>query len=156
MEHSPNPESNNAQAGPSTSAGGPPMTMPMSSQTTPQPYGFPQGVPYVTYPYQPYPHYALQQQQSTAGANQQPSSHSSSPDQNSLKRPFGYGESSPEVSILEPSQKRTRHCCKCGSQECKGKGGRSFCLNTCQDCGKLECKGRNSRRPDKRCAEAWS
>ncbi|KAF9500057.1 hypothetical protein BDN71DRAFT_1441127 [Pleurotus eryngii] len=58
---------------------------------------------------------------------------------------------------LEPVSKRApRHCCKCGSQDCKGKGGRSFCLNPCQDCGKLDCKGRNSRRPDKRCAEAWS
>ncbi|KAF9532698.1 hypothetical protein CPB83DRAFT_635148 [Crepidotus variabilis] len=55
-----------------------------------------------------------------------------------------------------PNSKRSpRHCCKCGSQECKGKGGRSFCLNACQDCGKLECKGRNSRRPDKKCSEGW-
>jgi hypothetical protein len=61
-----------------------------------------------------------------------------------------------DVVILEPSHKRTRHCCKCGSQECKGKGGRSFCMNACKDCGKLECKGRNSRRPEKRCDEAWA
>lgn len=56
----------------------------------------------------------------------------------------------------EPVQKRTRHCCKCGSQECKGKGGRNFCTNPCQDCGKLDCKGRNSKRPDKTCADAWA
>ncbi|KAL0945423.1 hypothetical protein HGRIS_000915 [Hohenbuehelia grisea] len=58
---------------------------------------------------------------------------------------------------LETVSKRApRHCCKCGSQDCKGKGGRSFCNRPCQDCRKLECKGRNSRRPDKSCAEAWS
>lgn len=56
-----------------------------------------------------------------------------------------------------PHGKRSpRHCCKCGSQECKGKGGRTFCMSACQDCGKLECKGRNSRRPDKKCSEGWS
>ncbi|KAF8960032.1 hypothetical protein BDZ97DRAFT_1761005 [Flammula alnicola] len=54
------------------------------------------------------------------------------------------------------SKRSPRHCCKCGSQECKGKGGRSFCMNGCQDCGKLECKGRNSRRPDKKCTEGWT
>jgi len=65
------------------------------------------------------------------------------------------GGTTTEVAILEPTQKRQRHCCKCGSQECKGKGGRTFCLNACQDCGKRDCRGRNSRRPDKVCAEAW-
>ncbi|KAF8206975.1 hypothetical protein K438DRAFT_1962618 [Mycena galopus ATCC 62051] len=44
-----------------------------------------------------------------------------------------------------------RHCCKCGSHLCKGKGGRSFCTNPCMDCGRFECAGRSSRRPDKRC-----
>lgn len=63
----------------------------------------------------------------------------------------------PSSSVISSnSNKRSpRHCSKCGSQECKGKGGRSFCTNTCQDCGKLECKGRNSRRPDKKCSEGW-
>ncbi|KAG2084602.1 uncharacterized protein F5147DRAFT_748791 [Suillus discolor] len=51
---------------------------------------------------------------------------------------YGYGETS-EVAILEPSQKRTRHCCKGG-----------------HDCGKIDCKGRNSRRPDKVYSEAWN
>lgn len=55
----------------------------------------------------------------------------------------------------EPPLKRVRHCCKCGSQDCKGKGGRAFCTNLCQDCGKLECQGRNSKRPDKTCRDAW-
>lgn len=62
-----------------------------------------------------------------------------------------------DPGAAETQQKRSpRHCCKCGSQECKGKGGRSFCMNPCQDCGKLDCKGRNSRRPDKRCTEGWA
>ncbi|KAJ7220316.1 hypothetical protein GGX14DRAFT_586555 [Mycena pura] len=47
-----------------------------------------------------------------------------------------------------------RHCCKCGSQTCKGKGGRNFCTSACMDCGKFDCRGRNSRRPDKRCDSA--
>lgn len=130
--------------------------MNMGAQQFPQPYGFGQGGPYAAYPYQPYPYFA-QQAAIQPPSNPPPSgSHSTTPEHNPLKRPFGYPDGTSEVSILEPSQKRTRHCCKCGSQECKGKGGRSFCLNACQDCGKLDCKGRNSRRPDKRCAEAWS
>ena len=60
------------------------------------------------------------------------------------------------VEDVTHSKRSPRHCCKCGSQDCKGKGGRSFCMNGCQDCGKLECKGRNSRRPDKKCSEGWS
>lgn len=61
------------------------------------------------------------------------------------------------IASMGPHGKRSpRHCCKCGSQECKGKGGRAFCTNPCQDCGKQECKGRNSRRPDKKCTEGWS
>lgn len=150
----PNPESNNTQVSTSASTG---PTMPASSLPVPQPLGFPGG-PYPSYQYQPYPQFPLQQQQQPAGQSSaiQSSSHSGTPDRNSLKRPLGFGDAASEVSILEPSQKRTRHCCKCGSQECKGKGGRSFCLNACQDCGKLDCRGRNSRRPDKRCDEAWS
>ncbi|KAH6909279.1 hypothetical protein BKA70DRAFT_1371872 [Coprinopsis sp. MPI-PUGE-AT-0042] len=61
------------------------------------------------------------------------------------------------ASTTTTTTKRSpRHCCKCGSQDCKGKGGRNFCMNACQDCGKLDCKGRNSRRPDKKCSEGWS
>lgn len=71
------------------------------------------------------------------------------------KRPYPFeGEGAPEGSEA-PSKRSPRHCCKCGSQECKGKGGRSFCTNGCQDCGKMECRGRNSRRPDKKCADGW-
>ncbi|KAJ7116608.1 hypothetical protein C8R44DRAFT_879967 [Mycena epipterygia] len=55
-----------------------------------------------------------------------------------------------------PSKPRNpRHCCKCGSQTCKGKGGRNFCTSACMDCGKFDCRGRNSRRPDKRCDAGW-
>lgn len=60
------------------------------------------------------------------------------------------------LANVTQNKRSPRHCCKCGSQDCKGKGGRSFCMNNCQDCGKLECKGRNSRRPDKKCSEGWS
>lgn len=153
----PNPTSGAAQAGPSTVSTGP-MGMIQAVQPAPQQFGFAQGTPYVTYPYQPYPFFAHQQSpaQPPPSNMQVQASHSGTPEHNPLKRPFGYADGTPDMSILEPSQKRTRHCCKCGSQECKGKGGRSFCLNACQDCGKLECKGRNSRRPDKRCADAWS
>ncbi|KAF7977156.1 hypothetical protein HWV62_4577 [Athelia sp. TMB] len=86
---------------------------------------------------------------------QHSSSSNDTAEQPTLKRPYPYGDGAHEDGSLEPVQKRTRHCCKCGSQECKGKGGRSFCMNVCQDCGKLDCKGRNSRRPDKPCGEAW-
>ena len=133
-----------------------------SQQFLHQQYGFGQTSPYPTYPYQPYPYFVQpgqSQPPTQASPDPQPGSDSGvGPSDQSLKRPYGFpdGPGGGEVSILEPSQKRLRHCCKCGSQECKGKGGRSFCLNTCQDCGKLDCKGRNSRRPDKRCDEAWS
>ncbi|KAI0707393.1 hypothetical protein C8Q76DRAFT_628872 [Earliella scabrosa] len=73
----------------------------------------------------------------------------------SLKRTFSIVDGTPEPGMSEPLHKRVRHCCKCGSNECKGKGGRAFCNNPCQDCGKLECKGRNSKRPDRTCADAW-
>lgn len=74
---------------------------------------------------------------------------------NLLKRTFSIVDSSPDSGLSEPNQKRIRHCCKCGSNECKGKGGRAFCTNACQDCGKLSCKGRNSKRPDRTCTDAW-
>lgn len=75
-----------------------------------------------------------------------------------IKRSFNNAFSAESVdasATLAESPRRTRHCCKCGSGQCKGKGGRSFCHNPCQDCGKRECPGRNSKRPDKTCAEAW-
>jgi hypothetical protein len=170
------------QPGPSTAAG-PSTSVTMSinqgSGTLTPPYGFQQPGPCIPYGYYTF----FQQQHPSSGSNAHNTPTSNTPDpgghhnhhtnntNNSstttlMKRPFtfagdrggggGSGVINTDVVILEPSQKRTRHCCKCGSQECKGKGGRSFCMNACQDCGKLDCKGRNSRRPDKRCDEAWS
>ncbi|KAF8896654.1 hypothetical protein BD779DRAFT_1608790 [Infundibulicybe gibba] len=81
---------------------------------------------------------------------------------NSNKRPYPFGNDAAgtpnsDAGTQDGQQKRSpRHCCKCGSQDCKGKGGRNFCTNPCQDCGKLDCKGRNSRRPDKKCVEGWA
>ncbi|KAG6888793.1 hypothetical protein C0995_005978 [Termitomyces sp. Mi166 len=103
-----------------------------------------------------------------------PGSSSSSTPAPSLKRPYPFTSSTPAptstgtanlnltlgvgstTGVLDTSKRSPRHCCKCGSQDCKGKGGRSFCVSGCQDCGKLECRGRNSRRPDKRCSEGWA
>lgn len=73
---------------------------------------------------------------------------------NSMKRTFAVMDGSHDPNLSEP-QKRVRHCVKCGSHDCKGKGGRAFCTNRCQDCGKMECKGRNSKRPDRTCEDAW-
>ncbi|KAJ7672305.1 hypothetical protein DFH06DRAFT_1279778 [Mycena polygramma] len=88
------------------------------------------------------------------------------------KRPYPFGEqdgasgsgTGSEVAAdgadagaaATPTKTRNpRHCCKCGLQTCKGKGGRNFCQNPCMDCGKFECRGRNSRRPDKKCDSGW-
>lgn len=58
---------------------------------------------------------------------------------------------------LSPDQptKRIRHCCKCGREDCKGKGGHGFCTRPCRDCGDPKCRGRNSRRPEKTCRDGW-
>lgn len=60
-------------------------------------------------------------------------------------------------SAREPAKRRRgpRTCAKCTSKDCKGKKTRSLCKNACPDCGKRECQGRNSRRPGKKCWEAW-
>ncbi|KAI0071990.1 hypothetical protein K474DRAFT_1668364 [Panus rudis PR-1116 ss-1] len=82
-----------------------------------------------------------------------------------LKRPYSMidpaltgasGNPNTSATASASPAKRVRHCVKCGSQECKGKGGRAFCKNPCQDCGRLECGGRNSKRPDRLCGEAWT
>ncbi|KAL7279179.1 hypothetical protein ACG7TL_007019 [Trametes sanguinea] len=147
------PETNGAptmspeQAHASTSASQDPSGSSQPSASAPAPsqapshppphYAYAQG-PYQPYPY-PYPPYWNQPQDPSA----------------SLKRTFAIVDGTPEPGMSEPMHKRIRHCCKCGSNECKGKGGRAFCTNPCQDCGKLECKGRNSKRPDRTCADAW-
>ena len=102
-------------------------------------HGFPQH-PYMPYPYPPYAYYpppAL-------------------PPQGPFKRTFSVVDGADDAPLSGPVHKRVRHCVKCGSSECKGKGGRSFCQNKCQDCGKLDCKGRNSKKPDRTCADAWT
>ncbi|KAI0775239.1 hypothetical protein BD413DRAFT_534202 [Trametes elegans] len=141
-QHSPNQSQAQNQ---SASAGQPPP-----GQVPPPYYAYPQG------PYQPYPYPAYWHQPPP------PPLHASTPAPGhepgpggSLKRTFSIVDGTPEPGMSEPLQKRIRHCCKCGSNECKGKGGRAFCNNPCQDCGKLECKGRNSKRPDRTCADAW-
>ncbi|KIJ14416.1 hypothetical protein PAXINDRAFT_169796 [Paxillus involutus ATCC 200175] len=147
-QHQPQPSSSTLAASVT-----PDVPAPASTSAQPTHFTFAQPGPYVTYPYAGYPYFAQPTQNQNAPP---PSPAQPGADQNGLKRPFGYGENTSEVAILEPSQKRTRHCCKCGSQDCKGKGGRTFCLNACQDCGKIDCRGRNSRRPDKLCSEAWN
>ena len=103
-------------------------------------YQYPYGLPYIPIPP---PH---NPDASVAGASNQLSV--------TAKRSYPFAGESTEPS---PDSKRIRHCSKCGSSECKGKGGRAFCQSACQDCGKIaECKGRNSKRPDKTCANAWT
>jgi hypothetical protein len=66
--------------------------------------------------------------------------------QDNLRRSNPYVEESP------PNKKRrVRHCAKCGSETCKGRGGGSNCPNPCRDCGKLDCKGRSSTKPGRLC-----
>ncbi|CCM02228.1 uncharacterized protein FIBRA_04308 [Fibroporia radiculosa] len=101
--------------------------------------------PYPPYAYAPYPYFHPPPMQHDPNA----------PNPNLLKRTFSIVDGSPDQNLSEPMQKRIRHCCKCGSNECKGKGGRAFCTNPCQDCGKFDCRGRNSKRPDRTCTDAW-
>ena len=116
--------------------------------------------PYTAYPFTPYaymPHHMVNGQMvplniAQMGHPPQPQPSTALP--NGLNAPEGTVASA-SGSGTGTSKRSPRHCCKCGSQDCKGKGGRSFCTNRCQDCGKLECKGRNSRRPDKKCSEGW-
>ncbi|KAI0926232.1 hypothetical protein AcW1_008450 [Taiwanofungus camphoratus] len=123
-------------------------TEPSMVQRPPQYPQFTQ-TPYAAYPYPPYPFF--QPPPSQPGQHLDPNGANSSV----LKRTFSIVDGSPDPNLGEPLQKRVRHCCKCGSNDCKGKGGRAFCMNPCQDCGKLECKGRNSKRPDRTCEDAW-
>ncbi|KAG5638115.1 hypothetical protein H0H81_001793 [Sphagnurus paluster] len=122
-----------SQAEASTSGSNNSVTQPKS---TPQ-QTFEHGKGFAGYPYAAYAFFPPPAESASAG----------------VKRPFPYQEEA--ATSGDTSKRSPRHCCKCGSQDCKGKGGRSFCTNGCQDCGKLECKGRNSRRPDKKCSEGW-
>jgi hypothetical protein len=134
-------------------------TVAIPPPTAAQSFGLPQPTPYPNLSYGYYTYFQQPPPNQTPGPPQHPAG-TADPNHNTInKRPFTFatdGAGTSDTTSMEPSQKRTRHCCKCGSQDCKGKGGRSFCMNVCQDCGKLDCKGRNSRRPDKRCVEAWT
>jgi len=59
-----------------------------------------------------------------------------------------------ETETPSPKKRRVRHCAKCGSPTCKGRGGGSNCPNPCRDCGKVECKGRSSTKPGRVCETA--
>ncbi|KAJ7650853.1 hypothetical protein FB45DRAFT_820257 [Roridomyces roridus] len=65
--------------------------------------------------------------------------------------PFGDDPAANGSGGSPPKQRQPRHCVKCGSQACKGKGGSAFCASACRDCGKLTCGGRTSRRPGEPC-----
>jgi hypothetical protein len=68
----------------------------------------------------------------------------------SLRRSNPYSE----TETPSPKKRRVRHCAKCGSPTCKGRGGGSNCPNACRDCGKVECKGRSSTKPGRVCETA--
>ncbi|GLB44874.1 hypothetical protein LshimejAT787_1802110 [Lyophyllum shimeji] len=137
-----------SDAGPSTGISPQLKSSPVSVPAPPtQVYDYTKG--FAGYPYAAYAFFP------PSGAMHMPApADSANPN---LKRPYPFpDDGSASVSAGGEGTKRSpRHCCKCGSQDCKGKGGRSFCSNGCQDCGKLDCKGRNSRRPDKKCSEGW-
>ncbi|KAF7796014.1 hypothetical protein EIP86_007183 [Pleurotus ostreatoroseus] len=132
------------EAGPSDpSAGGAPALSPPVPVPGPPPPEYVQGFsqhPYLPYGYPPYGYYPGPPPPAAQSA--------------SMKRQFALVDGQ-EEPISGPVHKRVRHCVKCGSSECKGKGGRAFCQNQCQDCGKFDCKGRNSKKPDRTCADAW-
>ncbi|KAJ3875533.1 hypothetical protein F5051DRAFT_454504 [Lentinula edodes] len=81
---------------------------------------------------------------------------SSGPPLSSTPTPVSATTTSSADGSRQPRQRNPRHCSKCGSTTCKGKGGRSYCTNACKDCGRFECRGRNSRRPEKNCEDGWT
>lgn len=119
--------------------------------STPGPSGHPYPSP-ASYPsYPPYPPYPFFPATLVNAGGMPPTNNPISAPPPNSQFPQESGETDPPSH----NKRSPRHCCKCGSQDCKGKGGRNFCQSPCQDCGKLECKGRNSRRPDKKCSEGW-
>jgi hypothetical protein len=74
---------------------------------------------------------------------------SGQPPSTDLRRSNPYSD-----DIPSPKKRRVRHCAKCGSPTCKGRGGGSNCPNPCRDCGKTECKGRSSTKPGRVCDTA--
>lgn len=124
----------NPQASGSTTTdnGDPPSELPLM---TPHPELL-SGAGYVPYAYGPHPYFAVQPAQPDTSVADSSSSENAA----TTKRPYPFSANSSSESV-SPA-KRVRHCCKCGSSDCKGKGGRAFCTNACQDCGKVEgCKG---------------
>ena len=91
----------------------------------------------------------------SSGFNEATLSSSSSVSSIPAKRPRSSSSQDP-FCVSQVPWKRVRHCCKCGGQDCKGKGGRNFCHRPCRDCGNPKCRGRNSRKPDRLCSEGWS
>lgn len=67
-----------------------------------------------------------------------------------LRRPYPYNDTEPPPA----KKRRVRHCVKCGSENCKGRGGGANCPHPCRDCGKKECKGRISTKPLRPCENA--
>ncbi|KAH8100770.1 hypothetical protein BXZ70DRAFT_935746 [Cristinia sonorae] len=141
----------------------PPPIVPAAHPVGPPPeftHTFAQQATYIPYPYgqpppgpppPPFGYYGPPPPQAHPPPHPAPSATPPS----SMKRTFALMDGGSHDPNLSEPQKRVRHCVKCGSHDCKGKGGRAFCTNRCQDCGKLECKGRNSKRPDRTCADAW-
>ncbi|KAH9917016.1 uncharacterized protein B0H18DRAFT_1036207 [Fomitopsis serialis] len=135
------------QAGPSNApdTNGQPAAAPSISQGPPAPTNGAAPPPpppapatsYGPYPYPPYPYF----QPPPPPPDPNAANPNPNPNPNLLKRTF-------RSWMARRTRKRIRHCCKCGSNECKGKGGRAFCTNPCQDCG-------SSRRPDRTCSDAW-
>ena len=130
-------------SGPTQPDGAPPSDAPPGMPPLPPDYHFPPPSQHPYLPYSSYPPYAYYPPPAL-------------PPQGPFKRTFSVVDGADDAPLSGPVHKRVRHCVKCGSSECKGKGGRSFCQNKCQDCGKLDCKGRNSKKPDRTCADAWT
>ncbi|KAL1691130.1 hypothetical protein GGG16DRAFT_54216 [Schizophyllum commune] len=129
-------------AGSATQTTGPPASQgpPALPQQGAGPSTLPAAPPQAPYTpfYSGYAYYGVHPAQAYAGA------------------PASSGSGSKRLSPDDSFSKRSpRHCLKCGSQDCKGKGGRQHCQNPCQDCGKVVCRGRNGRRRDKPCQEGW-
>ncbi|PPQ79095.1 hypothetical protein CVT25_002888 [Psilocybe cyanescens] len=167
----PAPAATSTPAPPPASAAAPSLLSPQSPQVLQAMANY---NPYTAYPFTPYaymPHHIVNGTLMQAGPSgmvpspgmppqqpQQPQQQQVQQQQQQQQPHMGVvnGVSGGVQVTVTHSKRSPRHCCKCGSQDCKGKGGRSFCTNGCQDCGKMECKGRNSRRPDKKCAEGWT
>ncbi|TRM65098.1 hypothetical protein BD626DRAFT_240745 [Schizophyllum amplum] len=132
-----------------TQTTGPPGSIP-ADPLLPPPPAQPQQ-PYTPF-YSGYAYYGVHPAQAYPGAP--PGAYPPPPPPPGLPPVAGVKRGSPDDGFTS-TKRSPRHCLKCGSQECKGKGGRHHCQNPCQDCGTMECQGRNGRRRDKPCREGW-